>query len=227
MLEARGLLPTELIESLLEQVSFRARSVGDRITHKLEASTSEVISCAASLAHHGLLKSIRQLRIFDVDLSKVPSKHMVSLASCVTVSLHIWNVRGCDMISLLDSVKCRVLEIDEQNLSTEATQALVRAMETRVENAMLGHWREVTFDIEALTTQYNGQGKCWYITIGMSSLSSGIEKKLKKWQQLAANWSLESKTSWESRFMERSASDAVLVRKYLLGFENGKRFLIH
>ena len=68
-----------------------------------------MISCAASLAHHGLLKSLEHLEMIDVDLGEVPSHQLVALASCVTSSLWIQNISGCDMAALLDSVKCRFL----------------------------------------------------------------------------------------------------------------------
>ena len=70
-------------------------------------SLPEMISCAASLAHHGLLKSLQNLKMIDVDLGEVPSHQLVALASCVRRSLWIQNVSGCDMAALLDSVKCR------------------------------------------------------------------------------------------------------------------------
>ena len=232
MLEARGILPTDLIERLLKRVTDGAKRFRDPITQELEASVPEVISCAASLAHHGLLQSLNHLAMIDVDLRKISSQHLISLASCVTDILDITNVRGCDMIALLDSVNCRVLYIDGQNLRTDDTQALVRAMETRVKNVMLGHKREVTLDIEALT-QYNGQGKCWYIMMGLSSPSGGREKKLRNWLQLVANWSLKTNPSYAYDLIHYPGTHreyplyAVLVRKYLLRFENGKRFIIH
>ena len=148
-----------------------------------------MISCTASLVHHGLLKSLDRLAMVDVDLSDVPSKHLLSLASCVTERLAIVNVQGFDLVAILDSVECEVLQITRQNLSTEETQALVRAMETRVEETWLGFGSKVSLDIEALT-QYNGQGKCRSITIASSSLSLGTEEKYENWLQLDSKWCL-------------------------------------
>ena len=180
-LEDRGILPTQVIAGLLEQGRARVATVW-------QASSPEVISCAASFAHHGLLTSLKLLAMCDVDLSKVPSQHLLSLASCVTYILTIKNVRSFDLVALLDSVELEVMEISGQNLSTEETQALVRAMETRVKVTRLGHWHwmELTLDIDALT-QYNGQGKCGCIMMDMSSPSSGTEEKLENWR-LGANW---------------------------------------
>ena len=53
--------------------------------------------------------------------------------------------------------------ISRQTLSSEETQALVRAMESRVETVTLGDWGDVSLDIRALT-QYSGQGKCWRVS---------------------------------------------------------------
>ena len=89
------------------------------------------ITCAASLAHHGLLGSVSEVMLRDVDLSSVPTRHQASLASCVKTSVSIENVRGCDLVSILDSLNCQVL----RRLSLEETQALplVQAMESQCE----------------------------------------------------------------------------------------------
>ena len=42
------------------------------------------IRAAASLAHHGLLGSVFEMWLRDVDLTSVPAEHLASLASCVT-----------------------------------------------------------------------------------------------------------------------------------------------
>ena len=105
--------------------------------------------CGLSLAHHGLLGSgFRFMTLDNVDLSPVPTQHMASLVSCVTDELGIWNVSGCDMVSILTSVKCQELHIRWQSLGREETKALVQAMETRVEKLILGEM--VTLDPEAL-----------------------------------------------------------------------------
>ena len=111
--------------------------------------------CSASLAHHGLLSSVRKMTLCDVNLSPVPAQHLASLASCVTSDLHIQNVSGCNLVSILTSVKCKRLGI--YSLGREETKALVQAMESGVEEVMLGG--RVTLDIEALT-EYSGQGVC-------------------------------------------------------------------
>ena len=119
------------------------------------------ITYAASLAHHGLLGSVENLSLNNVDLTSVPAEYLTSLASSVTESVGIKNVSGCDLVTILDSVKCIGLEywlgIGSQCLSSEETRALVQAMESHVEWLVLSE--EVTLDIRALM-EYSGQGKC-------------------------------------------------------------------
>lgn len=127
------------------------------------------VACAASLAHHGLLGRLSELSLCNENLSLVPADHLASLASCVRLNVFIRDVyvSNCDLVPILDSLQCHMLSIARQSLSTEETQALVRAMETRVHTVVLGsdHFfagssnGDVNLDIEVLTT-YSGEGKC-------------------------------------------------------------------
>ena len=103
----------------------------------------EVIPCAVSLANHNLLSSVYRLDLHDVDLGPVSAQHLASLASRVTVILHIWNVSGFDLVSIFTSLKCRELYITSQSLGREETRALVQVMESGVETVML--WGGVTW----------------------------------------------------------------------------------
>ena len=69
----------------------------------------------------------------------------------------IENVSGFDLVTILDSVNIKVLHISRQSLGSEETQALVRAMESYVEEVLL--LGEVTLEIRDLM-EYSGQGKC-------------------------------------------------------------------
>ena len=122
-------------------------------------SLPSTIPCAASLAHHGLLGSVEEMRLPNVDLTSVPAEHLASLASSVTGRVTIMNVSGSDwdLVTILDSVKSEELVICRQSLDSEETQALVRAMESRVERVRL--YYKVTLDIRDLM-KYSGQGKC-------------------------------------------------------------------
>ena len=152
VVEFRGILPTDLIESLVQRIRATFES--------LNPPRLPEITTAASLAHSRMLGSVKGLLLINLDLASVPAEHLVSLASCVKWRIDIWNDSNWDIISLLDSLKCEEFCISRQTLSSEETRALVRAMESRVKVVALGNsWGEVSLDIRALT-QYSGQGKC-------------------------------------------------------------------
>ena len=131
-----------------------ARRVKEKITN---TNLPEIITCASSLAHHGLLGSVDEMVLGDIELTSVPTEHLTSLTSSVTKSVNIWKVSGCDLATILDSVKSKVLSIIGLSLGSEETQALVRAMESGVEEVRL--FGGVTLDIRVLM-EYSGQGKC-------------------------------------------------------------------
>ena len=122
-----GILPSGVLESFAEEVKGWLLCVGN---------PPNTYICAASLAYHGLIGSVEELTLQDhnedVDLTSVPAEHLASLVSCVTRKVVISNVIGCDLINILDNVKCEILTISSQNLGIEGIQALVRAMELRV-----------------------------------------------------------------------------------------------
>ena len=115
-----GHLQTDVIKSLAERIKSYLPLVPE-------------ITTVANLAHHGLLGSVEDMWLCDVDMSSVPAEHLASLAACVTMDVGIYNVSNCDLVSILDSVNCKWLCICIQSLSSEETRALVRAMESRVE----------------------------------------------------------------------------------------------
>ena len=165
---------------------------------------TEVVT-AASPAHHGLLDSVKRIYLQEVDLASVPSEHLASLASCVTDSLIIIKVENCDMITILDNVKTFLLGVCDQPLSTEETQALVRAMESRVERVILGYVEELSLDIAALT-QYSGQGKCSLLSlVPNADKDTKYRKDLMRWM-FKVHWAayidqrriinLESNQNW-------------------------------
>ena len=170
-LEFRGILDTGLIENLAEKVKtwleaeYGTPAPCDQITY------------AASLAHNGLLGSMRDMLLLDVDLTSVPADHLASLVSSMTMKVVIINVSGCDLVTVLESVKSRVLEIREQGLGSEETQALVQAMESHVEGVELS--TGVTLDIRDLM-KYSGQGKCWVVRC-LSDTADRYREQLRTW----------------------------------------------
>ena len=151
-------------------------SLAWRVREKVDSGRCplQVITSAASLAHQGLLGPVRRLWLEGVDLTSIPAEHMAALVSSATWSVLISNVSGCDFVTILDSVKSQWLNIYDQSLGLEETQALSRAMETRVEEVGLNR---VIVDIEALT-KYNGFGKCWHVSCRTYYLN---KEKLKTW----------------------------------------------
>ena len=140
------------------------------------------ITTAASLVSNGLLGSVEEMLLRDVDLVSVPTEHLASLASCATSNVVIWNVGNLDIISFLGSLKCEQLIISRLTLSSEEIQELVRAMETRVERVRV---RVVSLDITALT-QYSGQGRCRLLEC-FQDFAGRNRKELKSWAK-RINW---------------------------------------
>ena len=186
--EARAILDTDKIKELTQTVIFKTVKFEDEYRGCVNA-----VMCASSLAYHGLLVSVDRLWLCNVDLSPVPAQHLSSLVSCVSRRLHIQNVSGCDLVSILDSgsVKCDDLTIRRQSLGREETQALVQAMESGVEVMVL--WSEVTLDIEALA-EYSGQGECKEVVL-IWDTRDRYRREMKTWAR-SKNWIVSRDTKW-------------------------------
>ena len=146
------------------------------------------ITCAASLSHHGFLGSVEQLFLCDVDLTSVQADHLASLVSSVTWKIVISNVRGCDLVNILDSVKSLPwgLVIANQSLGSEETQALVRVMESGVTGVELSD--KMTLDIRDLL-EYSGQGKCIWLEC-KGDTEDRYREQLRTWAT-RRNWQWE------------------------------------
>ena len=164
-LEADGILPAAVMESLEEKLRIKLGLGG--------APSLQEIRCAASLAHKGRLGSVGSLWLRG-DLSSVPAQNLAPLVACVTWLVRIDNVRGCDLVGILESVRSKELDITRQTLDSDKTEALVQSMESAVETLWLG-FNDEGLESELLTlnvatlTQYSGQGKCR----GVQSLQCG------------------------------------------------------
>ena len=186
VLETRGIITLDVFESLAQII----RGITGNFTSNPRLSD---ITCAASLAHHGLLGSVQVMELLDVDLTSVPAEHLASLVSSVTGRVKIQNVSGCHLIKILDSVKSKDLGIYRQSLGSEETQALVRAMESRVEYVRL--FGEVTLDIRVLM-EYSGQGKCRMMKFPSSDTAGRYREHLKTWAK-NRNWEETFQDFWE------------------------------
>ena len=154
-LEKKRILPKPIINGELERLAVRIRA---KWRIDLHIPRLPEIITAASLAQHGSLRSVEWMDLVDVDLASVPAEHMASLAACVTKGVVIRNVLNCDLVNILDNIKCQSCRMYDQSLNREESLALVRAMESRVESVELRLGRGEV-DIKALT-QYNGEGRC-------------------------------------------------------------------
>ena len=116
------------------------------------------MTCAAALAYRGWIRDLENIWLGEIDLDTVPSQHLISLFSSVkrTVNIDI-EVTGWDLVTILDSLQCQEIRLGCKKLAREETQALVRAMESRVEKVLLYNVDEL--DMEALS-EYSGQGRC-------------------------------------------------------------------
>ena len=175
VLETRGILSLALIESLAERVRGMLWNF----------SNVSVITCASSLANHGLLGSVEWMWVCNVDLTSVPAEHLSSLVSSVTGHVKIWRISGCGLVTFLESVKSKELVISCQSLGSYETKALVRAMESGVES--LGLDREVTLDIRGLM-EYSGQGKCSKFVCYLDT-ADRYRKHLRRWAK-GCNWAV-------------------------------------
>ena len=171
----------------------QAARIREKWAYYPEESLLPEISNAASLAHHGLLGSVKDMYLTDVDLASVPAEHLASLASCVTRRVFIINVSN--IVNILDNVKCKWLDISNQTLSSEETRALVRAMQSRVMEVSLGFLGKVSVDMTALT-QYSGQGRCVGVRYegsygeGSGETAARNLEQLRCWAQ-RINWPVE------------------------------------
>jgi len=185
ILETKGILDTELIESLAKRVNER-ESVRELLLDEYGSgcgSLPSIITRAASLAHHGLLGSVWSISLCDDYPTSLPAEHLASLVSSATEWVSIENVSGCDLVNILDSVKSKDLSISRQSLSSEETKALVRAMESWVEEVELDE--DVTLDIWDLM-EYSGQGKCRKVWCD-SDTADRYKEQLRTWAT-SRNW---------------------------------------
>ena len=181
VLETRGILSLSVFESLAERVRGMLWDVWSNVS---------LITCASSLANHGLLGSVAWMRLEDVDLTSVPTEPLASLASSVIGRVLIENVSGCGLVTILDNVKSEELVIYNQSLNSEETQALVRAMESRVEE--VGLYEEMTLDISDLM-EYSGQGKCREVGCDYDA-ADRYREQLRTWAT-SNNWTVTNDQS--------------------------------
>ena len=171
-------------------------SLAGRFRTKWESFHSPIlpeITTAASLAHHGFLRSVNTMNMNDLDLASVPAEHLASLAACVTGHVVICNVNNTDLISILDSSKSKGLCIVKHSLSTGETRTVVRAM-ANVEKVVLGLYGDVTLDISTLVT-YGGRGKCKRVGF-TNNTAVKYREEVRRWAQ-RISWTVTNDDSFQ------------------------------
>ena len=189
-LETRGILHTEVIENLSQMVRGMLRKLPD----------VPEITCAASLAHHGLLGPVASMKLHYVDLTSVPEAHLAALVSSVTRSVYIQHV-GRGLVTILDNVTCAELYLSGQSLDREETGALMRAMDTRVEELTLeGGWLSLVLAMAALT-ESSGQGMCRVVTC-YEDTAARHREELGAWAR-SRNWEVTQDNDYFVRLERR------------------------
>ena len=84
-------------------------------------------TCAAALAYHGLLGPVNATWLdrnyFDFDRVTIPVQHRTALVSCVTGIVNICHFNDCDLVTILDSIKSKSLNIfQSRRLGREETR---------------------------------------------------------------------------------------------------------
>ena len=159
-----GILNTEVIKNLVARVSDEAWGGPRRWPPSLQL-------CVAALAHHKHIQfNLDYIRLQGhVDLGIVPTHHQASLVSSIRI-LRIENVTGCHLVTLLDNVQCEKLQIMSQSLEREETQALVRAMESRVKKVGIYN---VELYMETIP-EYSRQGSSLVLDYGKFEIATYV-----------------------------------------------------
>ena len=122
----------------------------------------------------------------------------------------IQGIRGCDLIKIIDSTKCYKLGIFNLKLDREATEAVVRAMDTRIQLAEISVCKmyrlqrpeqelkekdiRSMLDTKALT-KYNGKGRCKIIILRVLGRIDKYRQLMRDWAQ-AKDWSVYNDDDW-------------------------------
>ena len=199
-----GNIPTQVIKEAVDALLWAGKY----------GCCPQQVTALASLAYRGICESLEYLRLWNsvledpsrssnhrtesLDLGSVPDGHLQALVRCVTGDVQIINLANCDMSALLDCVNSRELLLS-QKLNQEETEALVRAMTSRVEVVHLGDQYgcgDVQFDVETIT-KYRGDGKCrairwkWNWSPSLKRWIGRMDLENTEWWAREMNWSIK------------------------------------
>ena len=163
-----------------------------------ELNTLELFTAAARLAHYKQL-GLDRLSLRFKNLSTIPGEYLCSLASSVRNTIRIQTIIGCDLVKIIDSLKCNKLIFWNQILDREATEAVLRAMDTRIEVAEIYDSNIYRFEENPenfewmldtkVLTKYNGKGRCRSIILQKGRYNQQHRQWLRDWAQ-DKDWSV-------------------------------------
>ena len=123
----------------------------------------ERIETLANLVSYGVIKSVKKMSLFLRDGGVLQINNLQALVSCVT-ELQIVNNSSDSIATLLESVHCKELDLFAEKLNQEETEALVRAMTSRVETLRLVLSKNFDMDFDTFR-KYKRDGKCREVRI--------------------------------------------------------------
>ena len=152
----KGILDSGEIQNLASRIKDELEEWGE--------GSLALLTSAAALSYRGFIKDVKHVHLLDENMSTVPTQHLVSLTSRVTGRFdQDHDVDGCDLVTILDNLQCTEIGLGFNGLGEEEeAQALVRAMESRVERLYFHDTRNMCVNTGALT-EYSGQGRCKFI----------------------------------------------------------------
>ena len=173
-----------LTEDLMKKLATRIKSSWSSWYYY--PSVAEV-RLAATLAATGRLTEVEYMRLHDLELTGI--KAISSLARVVRQWVQLSNVTG-DVATLLSSLNCRQLLIDNMELNKTATSGLVRGLQHGVEKLVLGS--EVRLHIQILV-EYDGRGKCGEVGCSSNYTEVFYLENMKIWAE-RINWDVKDFT---------------------------------
>ena len=144
------------------------------------------VSSAAALAITGYLPAVSRLwlnNLNDYQLDLMDPGELRALVRCVTGKVELTSVSG-DPSLVLREVRCEWLYLDNITLDQSATMALMDAMDSRVEELMLGN-----VEMAELLGRYDGQGKCRKVVLAGATMRKS-RHDVCQWAKIR-NWECE------------------------------------
>ena len=161
LVESGNLQPEVLVEL--------ARAIETHIMNWCGSGMDENTMTLANLVSYGVIESLQNLWL---NLTSPPSDYLKGLIPCVTgkIRISLWksvqphqtndaDLEKYNLVTFFDAIKCKELHLHIDKVNQEETEALVRAMTTRVEILHLDTFFKFQIDSDTFS-MYGGDGKC-------------------------------------------------------------------